>query len=156
MAAEEDPDAVLAAAGAALADAVEAAVPRWVERSVRDLLVAFGGAAGPAALERACEAGREAADEVVPELRRLLATDVDRQWANPLALVRRAVSFPTAVLAAKGVPPVVRDEYDEAHFPDDVYGLTPRTFTDVDPSLGDVALVWGAAKARASMVRHRS
>ena len=59
------------------------------------------------------------------------------------------------VLAAAGVPPVVREEYDEAHFPDDVYGLTPRTFTDLDPSLRDVALVWGAAKARASMVRHR-
>ena len=89
-----------------------------------------------------------------PELRRLLAADVDRQWANPLALVRRSVSYPTEVLAAAGVPPVVRDEYDEAHFPGDVYGLTPRTFTDVDPSLRDVALVWGAAKARASMIRH--
>jgi hypothetical protein len=127
-----------------------------VERSVRGLLVAAAGAADPGALERAREAGRRAAGEVGPQLRRLLAADVDRQWANPLALVRRAVSFPTEVLAAEGVPPVVRDEYDEAHFPDDVYGLTPRTFTDIDPSLGDVALVWGAAKARAAMVRHRS
>ena len=146
---------MLAAAGAALADAVVAALPAWVERSVRNLLVAFAGTADPAAVERAREAGHRAADEVGPELRRLLAADVDRQWANPLAVVRRAVSFPTAVLAAAGVPPVVREEYDEAHFPEDVYGLTPRTFTDLDPSLQDVALVWGAAKARASMVRHR-
>jgi hypothetical protein len=155
VAADDDPEAVLAAAGVALADAVVAALPAWVERSVRDLLVAFSGAADPAAVERAREAGRRAADEVGPELRRLLAADVDRQWANPLMLVRRAVTFPTAVLAGAGVPPVVRDEYDETHFPDDVYGLTPRTFTDVDPSLHEVALVWGAAKARASMVRHR-
>jgi hypothetical protein len=153
--AEEDPNAVLAAAGEALADAVVAALPGWVERSVRDLLVAFTGTADPAAVERARAAGEQAADEVGPELRRLLAADVDRQWANPLALVRRAVSYPTAVLADAGVPPVVRDEYDEAHFPDDGYGLTPRTFPDLDPSLLDVALVWGAAKARASMVRHR-
>jgi hypothetical protein len=146
---------VLAAAGAALADAVETAVPGWVERRVRDLLVAFTGRADPTALEQAREAGRRAAAEVGPELRRLLAADVDRQWANPLALVRRVVSYPTEVLAAAGVPPVVRDEYDEAHFADDVYGLMPRTFTDLDPSLRDVALVWGAAKARASMVRHR-
>jgi hypothetical protein len=152
---DADPDAVLAAAGAALADAVEAAVPGWAERCVRDLLVASAGRADPAVVERAREAGRRAADELGPELRRLLATDVDRQWANPLAVVRRAVSFPAQVLAAAGVPPVVRDEYDEAHFPDDVYGLMPRTFTDLDESLRDVALVWGAAKARASMVRHR-
>ena len=155
MAADEDPDAVLTAAGAALADALERAVPAWVERSVRDLLTAFAGQADPAALERAREAGRRAAAEVGPDLRRLLAADVDRQWVNPLALVRQAVSYPAEVLAAAGVPPVVRDDYDEAHFPDDVYGLTPRTFTDLDPSLRDVALVWGAAKARASMVRHR-
>jgi hypothetical protein len=152
---DEDPDARLAAAGEALAEAIEAAVPSWVERRVRDLLVAYAGRADAVAVERARAAGRRAAAELGPELRRLLGMDVDRQRANPLALVRRAVSYPTEVLAAAGVPPVVRDDYDEAHFPDDVYGLTPWTFTDLDPSLRDVALVWGAAKARASMVRHR-
>jgi hypothetical protein len=151
----EHADAVLQSAGEALGDEVVAVLPGWVERSVRRLLEAWQGAADPAVLASAQEAGRRAALEVGPELRRLLAEDVDRQWANPLAVVRRAVSFPTAVLRDAGVPEVVRDEYDEAHFPDDVYGLTPRTFTDVDPALGDVALVWGAAKARASMVRHR-
>jgi hypothetical protein len=151
----EDPDAVLRAAGEALADGVVVALPGWVERSVRRLLEAWRGAAEPDVVARAQEAGRRAADEVGHELRRLLAADVDRQWANPLALVRRAVSYPTAVLRDAGVPEVVRDEYDEGHFPDDVYGLTPRTFADVDPALQDPALVWGAAKARASMVRHR-
>ncbi len=151
----EDADAVLRSAGEALGDGVVAALPGWVERSVRGLLEAWRGTADPAVLASAREAGVRAASEVGPEVRRLLAEDVDRQWANPLAVVRRAVSFPTAVLRDAGVPEVVRDEYDEAHFPDDVYGLTPRTFTDVDPALGDVALVWGAAKARASMVRHR-
>jgi hypothetical protein len=155
MAGDEDPDAVLAAAGAALAEAVEAAVPAWVERSVRDLLVAFAGRADPDVVASARSAGRRAAEELGPELRRLLAEDVDRQWANPLALVRRAVSYPTAVLREAGVPEVVREEYDEAHFPDDVYGLSPRTFADLDPSLREVSIVWGAAKARASMVRHR-
>jgi len=155
VAGDEDPDAVLAAAGAALGDGVVAALPGWVGRSVRDLLVAFHGSADPVAMAQAREAGRRAVEDVEPELRRLLAADVDRQWANPLALVRRAVRFPTEVLDAAGVPPVVREEYDEAHFPDDVYGLTPRTFTDLDPSLRDVSILWGATKARASMVRHR-
>jgi hypothetical protein len=155
VASEDEADAVLAALGRELAEAVERALPAWVERSVRDLLVAFTGTADGETLARAREAGRRAAGEVGPELRRLLAADVDRQWANPLALVRRAVSYPTAVLAEAGVPHVVRDEYDEAHFPEDVYGLTPRAFVDVDPSLQEVAVVWGAAKARASKVRHR-
>ncbi len=146
---------MLADAGGALADAVLAALPAWAERSVRDLLVAWQGSADPGLVARAGEEGLRAAAEVGPELRRLLAEDVDRQWANPLAVVRRAVAFPAAVLRDAGVPAVVRDEYDEAHFPEDVYGLTPRTFTDLDPSLREVALVWGAAKARASMVRHR-
>jgi len=155
VAGEDDPDAVLAAAGADLASAIEAAVPGWVEGRVRHLLVAYAGRAEPAVMAEAREAGRRAQAALGPELRQLLALDVDRQWANPLALVRRAVSHPTEVLAAAGVPPVVRDDYDEAHFPDDVYDLTPRTFADIDPALQDVALVWGAAKARASMVRHR-
>jgi hypothetical protein len=151
----EDADAVLRSAGEALGAAVVAALPGWVERSVRGLVEAWRGAADHAVLASAREAGVRAASEVGPEVRRLLAEDVDRQWANPLALVRRAVSYPTAVLRDAGVPEVVRDEYDEVHFPDDVYGLTPRTFADVDPALQEVALVWGAAKARASMVRHR-
>jgi hypothetical protein len=156
VAIEGDPDAVLTASGAQLADAVLSALPRWAERSVRDLLVAFTGRADPADLARAREAGRRAAADLEPELRRLLAADVDRQWANPLTIVRRAVSYPAEVLAAAGVPGVVRDEYDEAHFPEDVYGLAPRTFADLDPPLREVAVVWGAAKARASMVRHRA
>src|SRR5215204_5628314 len=90
----DDPDAVLAEAGGALADAVAAALPTWVEQSVRRLLVAWRGAPDLATLARAAEAGRRAADEVGPELRRLLAADVDRQWVNPLTLVRRAVRFP--------------------------------------------------------------
>jgi hypothetical protein len=154
VAGDEDPDAVLAAAGAALGDGVVAALPAWVERSVRDLLVAFHGSADPAAMAQAREAGRRAVEEVEPELRRLLAADVDRQWANPLALVRRAVRFPTAVLAAAGVPPVVREDYDEAHFPDDVYGLAPRTFAELDPGLHDLGILWGAVKARSHLARH--
>jgi hypothetical protein len=152
----DDPDAALADAGRALAEAVEAALLGWVTTSVCRLLEAWRGTADAATLDRAAEAGRRAAAEVGPELHRLLASEVDRQWANPLAVVRQAVRFPTAVLVATGVPAVVRDDYDEAHFPDDVYGLTPRTFADVDPALHDPAIVWGAAKARASMARHRS
>ena len=55
---------------------------------------------------------------------------------------------PALVLEAAGVPPVVRDEFDERAWPDDVYGLVPRTLGDLgDPDLGPLHLAWGMAKA---------
>lgn len=141
--------------GTRLADAVEAALPGWVERSVDTILVAWTGrAADPAVLAEAAEAGRRAAADVGPALRRLVAADVDEQWTNPLTLVRGAVRYPTEVLRAAGVPGVVRDRFDEEHFPDDEYGLTPLRFADVDPALTDVGIEWGAAKAMAHKARH--
>ena len=104
-----------------LAAAVERTLPGWVRRSVERLLVAWQGEADPAVLARADAAGAAAVAEVGPQLRRLLATDIDRQWTNPLSIVRGAVRHPTAVLREAGVPEVVRDPFDEASFPDDVY-----------------------------------
>ncbi|MEZ5138517.1 MAG: hypothetical protein R2711_07040 [Acidimicrobiales bacterium] len=89
-------------------------------------------------------------------MRALLAADVDAQAQGPLALVREAVRHPTAVLAAAGVGPVVRDEFDERAFPDDVYGLAPAAFADLDPALGELGLVWGAAKAHVVLRRRRA
>ena len=86
----------------------------------------------------------------------LLATDVDEQRANPLAVLRSAVRYPTAVLAAAGVPPVVRSEFDERAFPDDVYGLAPATWADLDPALQERGIVWGAAKAHVVLGRRRA
>ncbi|MEO7555966.1 MAG: hypothetical protein ABIV94_05100, partial [Acidimicrobiales bacterium] len=71
-------------------------------------------------------------------------------------LLRRAVRYPTAVLAAAGVPPVVRDAFAERAFPDDDYGLTPATFADVDPALHEPGLAWGAAKAHVHLSRRRT
>jgi len=66
---------------------------------------------------------------------------------TPLQVLREAVRFPTAVLQAAGVPPVERDGFAEDRFPDDVYNLMPASFADVSPELGELALVWGAARA---------
>ena len=139
----------------ALADAIEEALPRWVERSVERILVAYAGAADPAAMAEAVAAGSRAVAEVMPRLRALLATDIDEQRTNPLSLVRAAVSYPTEVLRAAGVPGIVRDEHDERHFPDDDYGLTPMAFADVDPSLHELGILWGAVKAKAHLDRRR-
>lgn len=143
--------------GAQLADAVEEALPRWVEREVERIVVAYTGSPPDDEVRaRAAEAGREAVATIGPVLRRLVAADVDEQWTNPLTLVREAVAYPTAVLRRAGVPGVVRSEYDEAHFPDDEYGLTPMRFADVDPGLADLGFAWGAHKAMAHKARHQS
>ena len=148
-------DAALRSVGEQLADAVERALPGWVERSVRRILVAYEGTPQPEALAAAREAGARAAADVGPVLRGLVTADVDEQRTNPLGILRGAVRYPTEVLRAAGVPGVVRDEHDERHFPDDDYGLTPMAFADVDPSLHQLGMLWGAAKAQLHIRRHR-
>jgi hypothetical protein len=136
----------LATHGAVLADAVVAAIPGWVERCVARYAVGLDCRA----------AGAAAAADVGPRLRDLLAADVDEQRVNPLAVVREAVTYPTAVLRDAGVEAPPRRGFEAEHFPDDVYGLVPMTWRDVDESLHEPGIIWGALKARAHLARHRS
>jgi len=136
--------------GRRLADAIEVALPAWVERSVARRLPE----ADVEVRSAASAAGARAAAEVGAEVRALLDRDVDRQRTTPLTLLRAAVRYPTEVLREASAPPVVRDREQERLFPDDVYDLTPATFADVDPALGDLGLAWGAAKAITHLRRH--
>ena len=139
----------------ALADAVEVALPGWVERSVTRIMAAWLGRPPDAGVvEAAREAGRRAGAEVGAQVRALVAADIDDQWTTPLSLLRAAVRYPTAVLADAGVPPVERDPFREKLEPGDLYDLSPATFADVDPSLAEPGMVWGAAKALAHRRRH--
>jgi hypothetical protein len=139
----------------ALAGAIERALPGWVERSVERRALAFHGRLDDDVRVAAADAGRRAAVEVGREVRALLALDIDAQPTTPLAILRGAVRFPTEVLRAAAVAPVVRDEQQERLFPDDVYDLAPANFTDVSPELTEVGLAWGAAKAHAHLRRRR-
>lgn len=145
----------LTAYAVALADGIEAALPRWVERSVDRVYGAWAGPPPPSVADAARRAGAAAAAAIGPQVRELLGADIDAQWTTPLTLVRRAVPLASAVLEAAGVPPVERDAVAEAMFPEDVYGLTPASFGDLDPSLADPGLAWGAAKAWAHRRRHQ-
>ena len=145
-----------AAYGAALVEAVDAVLEGWVVRCVERILVAWRGERDPDVVALAAGAGRVARVEVVAELRALLALDADEQRANPLAVLRSAVRYPTAVLRDAGVPEVVRDEFAVRAFPADVYGLVPASFSDIDPSLHEVGIEWGAAKAHIHLTRRRA
>ena len=140
----------------ALADAIERALPGWVVRSVERVLVAWQGAVDADALTAARDAGERARVEVGGQVRALLAVDIDEQPTTPLARLRGAVVYPTDVLRAAGVPDVVRDARDVELFPDDVYGLAPASFADLDPAVHDPGIAWGAAKAHVHLARRRA
>ena len=139
----------------ALADAVEAALPGWVERSVaRRMAEAGRSEPEPEVAAAAAAAAERAQREVGPRVRDLLDADIDEQRTTPLSLLREAVRYPTDVLLAAGVQPVERDETQERLFPDDLYDLAPATFSDVDPALAEPGIAWGAAKAWTHRQRH--
>lgn len=150
-----DDEAELRRLAAELADGVDATLATWVVRSVTGLVLAWSGEVDGGVAEAAEEAGQRARQEVGGAVRALLEADIDAQRTTPLALLRTAVRYPAGVLAAAGVPAVQRDEFAEEAFPDDVYDLTPASLSDIDPSLADPGLAWGAAKAWVHKQRHR-
>ena len=143
--------AMLADASAAIRSGVAREVPGWVVRQVARILDAWGRADATTrerALTDARTAGGAAAARVGAALDDLLAADPADQRSTPLEVVRTAYREPTEILRAAGVPEVARDAFDERAWPDDVYGLVPRTLGDLgDDDLAPLLLVWGTAKA---------
>lgn len=146
-------DEAFARYSSALADAIDSAIGPWVLRVVAERCAAAGITQDDTIRVAADTAARECRTAVVPQIRVLLGTDLDEQRTTPLALLRRAIVYPTAVLAAAGVPPVARDEFAVRSFPDDVYALSPASFGDIDESVHEPGLVWGAAKAHVHLSR---
>ena len=144
-----DDEARLAELAEGLADGIVAALPGWVARCIaaRSVGVTVDDAV-------VATAGRRAADDVGPRVRRLLAADIDEQRTGPLALVRHAVAYPASVLSAAGVAPVERDADAVRLFPDDAYDLSPASFAELHPDLRGPGLEWGAAKAHVHRRRH--
>jgi hypothetical protein len=140
--------------GRALAEAIEEAVPGWVEQAVERTLLAAGSRPDAVVSERAVRAGRQAQAEVASRVRALLVADIDEQHTTPLAILRDAVRYPTGVLRDAGAAPVVRDADQQRLFPDDVYDLSPASFADIGPAVAEAGLVWGAAKAHTHLQRH--
>lgn len=139
-----------------LLDAVEAAVPAWVERCVTRVLDAQRLPVSDDVRAAARRAGQAARASVVADLEALLSTDVDVQRTNPLSVLRGAVRFPTAVLEEAGARPVPRGQFEAGAFPEDVYDLSPASWRDVDDSLHEPGIVWGAWKAKTVLDRRRA
>jgi hypothetical protein len=146
----------LAAIAADLADRVEAVVPAWIEGLVVQRVQQWRGEVPPDVAVQASRAGEDAGREVGPRIRALLGADIDEQAVNPLQLLRSATRHAHAVLDRLGVPEVARDEFAVRSFPDDRYDLVPATWSDVDESLHEPGITWGAAKAFVHKARRRA
>lgn len=144
----DDAEAAYAACADALLIGLDAAIETWIAR----LITERSASVDPAEV---LDAGRRTHAAIMPRLETLLRADVDAQSAGPLGVLRDAVDVPTAVLEAAGVPRPQRDEFARRNFPDDPYALGPATFDDVDLSLHEVGLRWGAAKAHLVLTRRR-
>lgn len=138
-----------------LADGIDAALPDWVRRCVRSRCADAGVEVDRVLAAAMDEAAERCRAQVGPEVRGLLLSDLDDQRSTPLALLRRAVRHPTEVLEGAGVPAPERDEFDRRAFPEDRYGLAPASFADLGPRVGELGLVWGAAKAHVHLARRR-
>lgn len=146
----------LAAIAAELADRVEATVPGWIERLVLERVRDWNGHVSAEVAAEAVAAAEAAHRDVVPRMRALLGADIDEQTANPLEVLRGATRHAHAALTRIGVPSVARDDFAQRSFPGDSFDLMPATWSDVDPSLHEIGLTWGAAKAYVHKARRRA
>jgi hypothetical protein len=139
-----------------LIEAVDRVAGDWLARIATQVCRRHFGDV-PTELANAIDvAAREGHAWIVGQLRDVLGADVDAQTGNPLQILRRAVSFPTAILQEAGIPAAVREEFDVSINPDDVYGLFPAHWSDIDESLTEPGIVWGAAKAATVLQRRRA
>lgn len=150
----DDPDLVaqLTATGAEIVERVAAALPAWVTRSVDGIVEAWARLSPAQEVELAATLpamGADVRDRVVSELVRLFECDPSEQTSTPVEILRSAGREPTELLQSFGISGVVRDPFDERHFPNDTYDLAPKAPGDIgDPDLGPVFLAWGLTKAK--------
>jgi len=140
---------------ARLLQSVTAVAGPWAVRLVDERLTA-NGLLGLVPEESRLSAVTETERLAIEGLRELLELDAEQQRTNPLAVLRAATAPIGRFLASVGATPVERDEFDQRSFPDDVYGLAPATWADIDASLLEPGIEWGAWKAATIIGRRRT
>ncbi len=138
-----------------LADAIDGQIEGWVTRSVRSRCSAAGVELTDELEVALSRAARTCRVDVGARMKDLLTSDIDEQRTTPLAIIRSSIHYAADILASAGAGPVERDEFERRSFPDDIYALSPASMSDVDESLAEPAIVWGAAKAHIHRSRHR-
>lgn len=139
------------APAARLLETTEQVAPQWADRLLQRVFPT--GSLNAKEFTSVAEQVRTA---LITDLRDLLEQDPAEQRTNPLTIFRRATAPITALAQRMGAPPVQRDEFEMRSFPDDIYGLYPVTWADIDPRLVEPGLEWGAWKAAVIISRHRT
>lgn len=142
-------DDELAGHAEALLAALTTHLPGWVERTLAERL-------GPAFHDEVLDPVRPAVDQALGEIASLLRADIDRQRANPLAIVRSLVDPMTRQLDDAGIARPTRDPDAVRLFPGDHHDISPAAFSDIHPDLHLPGLTWGAAKAHVHLQRRRA
>ncbi len=155
-----EPEAMMSEAAALLVDGVERLGAAWVVRAVTFIVDAYDRLDAPArehTLEAAHAIGPAAAARVASDLRALFVLDPADQHATPLEIIRTLRYEVTGVLEAAGIPAVERDQYETRAFPDDMYGIVPKSVAELgDDELGGALIAWGMSKARVLRERAES
>ena len=146
-----DDERTLAAHAATLGSAIDANLDAWVERVIVDRVPMLT----PALRDEIGVVTGGVRSIVAGPLRDALEADVDDRRGSPLDALRSGIGPITALLERQGVPTPQRDEMDVRIFPDDHYGVAPANFADIDPSLQEPGIVWGAARAHVHLRRRR-
>ena len=141
-------------AAAELLAVAERVVRPWLTRIVTT--TAHRAGADPSTWSDLDQVVDDAAMQLLDDLAALLALDVDEQRTNPLSIFRAAVAAPTAYLIDRGVRPAGADRFGAEHFPNDVFGVGPASWNDIDDDLHLPGLTWGAWKAKTVLDRRRA
>ena len=146
-------DVQLDEAPAALLVGARRIVPIWLRRVATDACARGGVDSGDVAdgLDRLVE---QVSGTTLAQLAELLATDVDRQRTTPLSVLRGAVLPVADFLRAHGVAPPANAASGTVSAADE-YRLEPANWSDIDPSLHEPGLRWGAWKAMTILARRR-
>lgn len=145
-------DQRLAELAGALADGLDRALGPWLRRLIADRVPVTSTIDRGPLDQAADDTAREMADTV----RTLLGVDIDQQQGSPLAVIRSYLGPLNAALTEAGVVPRPRDDFAERAFPADVHDLSPASFAEIDESLTEPGLMWGAAKAHVHLSRRRA
>jgi hypothetical protein len=154
---ETDGLALMHEAGTAILAGVDRLAAGWVVDEVTRLLDAWGRLPPDRRSQveaDAREAGAAGAVRVHDELATFFATDPAQQRTTPLEIVRSLRREATSVLHAAAIPGVERDVFEVRSFPDDDYGLVPRSLADLgDEELAPMLMAWGLGKAKVLRAR---
>lgn len=141
---------------AELTGAVLAALPAWVEATMRRVLGATHGIDDGTLRAEIAAASATMVQGVRTALGDLFALDPEEQRANPLHILRAEATVVTECLGRLGARPAVRDEFERTSLPDDVFAVGPLAWRDLGDEVHEAGITWGAWKAATIMARHRT